>query len=308
MAAAGDPRPLSRDPARQGAAGVTTGELDTAAERFIRSQGGSRPSRATAASPDRSAPRPTRWSCTASRAATSSSRGDILSIDIGVVLDGWVADAAITHPIGNATPIASACWRPPRGTVRRRRAVPARQPPGRRLARRSRRAWSGRLLGDPLAGRARHRARHARGPADPQLRQPAPAGAGGGHGGGDRADGQRRHHVRMGSDNWAVYSQDGSLAAHFEHTVAVTADGRASSPRGTSWSGTAWRRPLRRLSPPANIPPVLLLTVGAEPSPGLPRPSSSSIRSPDHGAMRSAPQSSRCARSARSSAAAVRSS
>jgi methionyl aminopeptidase len=33
------------------------------------------------------------------------------------------------------------------------------------------------------------------------------------------------HHVRMGQDNWAVYSQDGSLAAHFEHTVAVTADG-----------------------------------------------------------------------------------
>ena len=33
-------------------------------------------------------------------------RGDILSIDIGVVLDGWVADAAVTHPIGNVTPIA----------------------------------------------------------------------------------------------------------------------------------------------------------------------------------------------------------
>jgi methionyl aminopeptidase len=31
--------------------------------------------------------------------------------------------------------------------------------------------------------------------------------------------------VRMGEDGWAVYSQDGSLAAHFEFTVAVTADG-----------------------------------------------------------------------------------
>ena len=29
----------------------------------------------------------------------------------------------------------------------------------------------------------------------------------------------------MGSDNWSVYSQDGSLAAHFEHTVAITAEG-----------------------------------------------------------------------------------
>jgi methionyl aminopeptidase len=31
--------------------------------------------------------------------------------------------------------------------------------------------------------------------------------------------------VRMGDDGWAVYSEDGSLAAHFEFTVAVTADG-----------------------------------------------------------------------------------
>ena len=33
------------------------------------------------------------------------------------------------------------------------------------------------------------------------------------------------HAVRMGDDNWAIYSQDGSLTAHFEHTIAVTADG-----------------------------------------------------------------------------------
>jgi methionyl aminopeptidase len=34
-----------------------------------------------------------------------------------------------------------------------------------------------------------------------------------------------RHQIRMGDDNWAIYSQDGSLAAHFEFTIAVTADG-----------------------------------------------------------------------------------
>ena len=34
-----------------------------------------------------------------------------------------------------------------------------------------------------------------------------------------------RHAVRMGDDDWAIYSQDGSLAAHFEFTVAITADG-----------------------------------------------------------------------------------
>jgi methionyl aminopeptidase len=29
----------------------------------------------------------------------------------------------------------------------------------------------------------------------------------------------------MGDDGWAIYSQDGSLAAHFEFTVAITAGG-----------------------------------------------------------------------------------
>ena len=31
--------------------------------------------------------------------------------------------------------------------------------------------------------------------------------------------------VRMGSDGWAIYAQDGSLAAHFEFTVAITSAG-----------------------------------------------------------------------------------
>ncbi len=31
--------------------------------------------------------------------------------------------------------------------------------------------------------------------------------------------------VRIGYDGWAIYSQDGSLTAHFEFTVAITAEG-----------------------------------------------------------------------------------
>ena len=34
-----------------------------------------------------------------------------------------------------------------------------------------------------------------------------------------------RHAVRVGEDHWSIYSQDGSLAAHFEFTIAITADG-----------------------------------------------------------------------------------
>ena len=33
------------------------------------------------------------------------------------------------------------------------------------------------------------------------------------------------HEVEMGDDNWAIYTKDGSLSAHFEHTVAITKNG-----------------------------------------------------------------------------------
>ena len=56
--------------------------------------------------------------------------------------------------------------------------------------------------------------------------------------------------VRMGDDGWAVYSEDGSLAAHFEFTVAVTA-GRPADPHAlapgvadpASPSGRGHKRP-----------------------------------------------------------------
>ena len=41
--------------------------------------------------------------------------------------------------------------------------------------------------------------------------------------------------VRAGGDGWAIYAQDGSMTAHYEFTVAVTADG----PRVL----TPWHRP-----------------------------------------------------------------
>ena len=42
-----------------------------------------------------------------------------------------------------------------------------------------------------------------------------------------------RHDVRLADDHWAIYSQDGSLAAHFEFTIAVGPDGpRILTPEG----------------------------------------------------------------------------
>ena len=174
--------------------GVTTGELDEAAERFIRSQGAEPAFKGYRGFPGSICASPNSMVVHGIPGTYELKRGDILSIDVGVILDGWVADAAMTHPIGNVTPIASKLLAvTTRVAVRRRRAVPARQPPRRRLARRPGAGRGRGLRRDPLARGPRDRPRHARGPADPQLRRPRHRPrARGGHGPRHRADGQRR--------------------------------------------------------------------------------------------------------------------
>ena len=241
----------------------------------IRSQGAEPAFKGYRGFPDRSAPRRTRWSCTASRALPARPRRHPLDRHRRV-LDGWVADAAITHPIGTVTPIASRLLASTRAALFD--AVEQCRP-GNRLgdvshAVQARVEQDGFSVIRSLVGHGIGRDMHE----DPQIPNFGDPGTGP-----ELEEGMvlaiepmvnaGTHHVRMGSDNWAVYSQDGSLAAHFEHTVAITADGRASSPLARA-GRTAWRRPRRRLSPPAGIPPAATSTVGVEPSPGLPRPSS----------------------------------
>ena len=88
--------------------GVTTKELDLAAEKLIRSQEREPAFKGYRGFPPRSAPRPTRWSSTGSRALRAK-RGDVLSVDVGVIKDGWVADAAMTVPIGPIDPRRASC-------------------------------------------------------------------------------------------------------------------------------------------------------------------------------------------------------
>src|SRR5579884_2812277 len=86
--------------------GVTTGELDGAAERFIRSQGAEPAFKGYRGFPGSICTSPNSMVVHGIPGAYTLSRGDILSIDVGVILDGWVADAAITVPIGNVSSVA----------------------------------------------------------------------------------------------------------------------------------------------------------------------------------------------------------
>ena len=116
--------------------GVTTAELDEAAERFIRSQGAEPAFKGYRGFPGSICASPNSMVVHGIPGSYQLQRGDILSVDIGVVLDGWVADAAITAPDRQRHADRQAAPGHHEGlAVRRRRAVRGGQPPRRRLAR-----------------------------------------------------------------------------------------------------------------------------------------------------------------------------
>jgi methionyl aminopeptidase len=229
IAAAGDVLVRCHDLLRGKARpGVTTKQLDEAAERFIRSQGAEPAFKGYRGFTGSICASPNSMVVHGIPGPYALRRGDVLSIDIGVVLDGWVADAAMTHPIGKVTPVATRLLATTRASLFD--AVEQCRP-GNRLGDVSH-AVQRRVESDgfsvirSLVGHGIGRDMHE----DPQIPNFGDPGTGP-----ELEDGMvlaiepmvnaGGHQVRMGSDNWAVYSQDGSLTAHFEHTVAVTADG-----------------------------------------------------------------------------------
>lgn len=209
-------------------AGVTTAELDQAAERFIRSQGGEPAFKGYRGFPGSICASPNSMVVHGIPGPYELQRGDLLSVDIGVVLDGWVADAAVTLPIGQISTVARTLLDTTRTSlfdaVEQCRA-------GNRLgdvshAVQSRVEEAGFSVIRSLVGHGIGRDMHE----DPQIPNYGRPGTGP-----DLEVGMvlavepmvnvGAHGIRMGSDNWAVYSQDGSLAAHFEHTVAITEAG-----------------------------------------------------------------------------------
>jgi methionyl aminopeptidase len=213
---------------RKARPGVSTADLDEAAEKFIRSQGAEPAFLGYRGFPGSICASPNSMVVHGIPGPYKLSRGDILSIDVGVILDGWVADAAITVPVGNVTPVAKqllTCTREAlfEGIEQCR--------PGNRLGDVSH-AIQQRVEADgfsvirALVGHGIGRDMHE----DPQIPNFGNPGTGPLLGEGmvlaiEPMVNVGAPPIRVGEDNWSVYSQDGTLAAHFEHTVAITADG-----------------------------------------------------------------------------------
>ena len=87
--------------------GVTTADLDEAAEKFIRSQGAEPAFKGYRGFPGSICASPNSMVVHGIPGPYRLERGDVISIDVGVILDGWVADAARTFAVGPVTPVAA---------------------------------------------------------------------------------------------------------------------------------------------------------------------------------------------------------
>src|SRR5437868_13753459 len=84
--------------------GITTGELDRLAEDFIREHGGVPTSKGYRGFPAATCISPNSMVVHGIPGSHRVEDGDLISVDVGVTLDGLVADSAYTFAIGEVDP------------------------------------------------------------------------------------------------------------------------------------------------------------------------------------------------------------
>jgi methionyl aminopeptidase len=208
--------------------GVTTRELDEVAEEFIRSHGGEPTFKGYKGYPAATCLSPNAMVVHGIPGKVRLEDGDILSVDVGVTLDGFVADSAWTFGVGSisaeAQRLLDTCKSALEAGIEQARA--------------------GNSIGDiseavqtvteaagfsvirSLVGHGVGRSMHE----DPQVPNFVSS-----YRGPELKEGMTiaiepmitagGPDVYIHDDEWSISTADGSLAAHFEHTVAVTAAG-----------------------------------------------------------------------------------
>jgi methionyl aminopeptidase len=208
--------------------GVTTAELDAIAEEYITSQGGHPTFKGYRGYPAATCLSPNDMVVHGIPGPYELAEGDILSCDVGVTLDGFVTDSAFTFAVGEisgeAERLLEACQAALAAGVEQCR-------PGNRLSDISHAVQqvtesAGFSVVRSLVGHGVGRSMHE----DPQI----PNYGEPGHGP-LLAEGMTfaiepminvgTPEIYVHEDEWSISTADGSLSAHFEHTVAVTESG-----------------------------------------------------------------------------------
>jgi methionyl aminopeptidase len=207
--------------------GVTTKDLDELADEFIRSRGGIPTFKGYRGYPASICASPNSMVVHGIPGPYALRDGDLLSVDVGVTLDGFVADSAYTFAVGEITDEAERLLEAGQAAlaagIEQCRA-------GNRLSDISHAVQvaterEGFSVVRSLVGHGVGRSMHEE-PQIPNYGEPGrgPLLAAGmtfaiepmiTAGGAD---------VVLHDDEWSISTADGSLAAHFEHTVAITAD------------------------------------------------------------------------------------
>ena len=208
--------------------GITTEELDRIADEYIRSQGAVPTSQGYKGYPKATCISPNDVVVHGIPGRYTVRDGDLVTIDVGVTLDGFIADSAYTFAVGDIEPDARDLLDAGRKALE---LGIAQARPGNRVGDISaavQRYVEGagfsvvRSLVGHGVGRSYHEDPHipnfgepGRGPLlsegmtiaiEPMIT------AGGAE-------------VLVHDDEWTISTEDGSLSCHFEHTVAITAEG-----------------------------------------------------------------------------------
>ncbi|MGZ4309022.1 MAG: type I methionyl aminopeptidase [Gaiellaceae bacterium] len=205
--------------------GVTTEELDTLADEFIRGQGGEPTFKGYRGYPASICASPNDMVVHGIPGPYALQDGDILSVDVGVTLEGFVADSAYTFHIGEvsaeAERLLEACQTALAAGIAQCR-------PENRLSDISHAIQAvteenGFSVVRSLVGHGVGRSMHE----EPQIPNYGEPGRGP-----QLSPGMTfaiepmitagSPEVVLHDDEWSISTSDGSLAAHFEHTVAIT--------------------------------------------------------------------------------------
>jgi len=208
--------------------GATTGELDALAEEYIRSYDGYPTFKGYKGYPAATCLSPNDMVVHGIPGAYRLGDGDILSVDVGVTLEGFVADSAWTFPVGEisagAQRLLDACEAALEAGIEQ--AQVGKDIGDISAAVQSKVEAAGFSVIRSLVGHGVGRSMHE----DPQIPNFVTS-----YRGPELREGMTlaiepmitagRPDVYIHDDDWSISTVDGSLAAHFEHTVAVTGAG-----------------------------------------------------------------------------------
>jgi methionyl aminopeptidase len=208
--------------------GVTTGELDALAEEYIRSHDGYPTFKGYKGYPAATCLSPNDMVVHGIPGPYRLGDGDILSVDVGVTLEGFVADSAWTFAVGEisaqAQRLLDACEAALEAGIEQ--AQVGKDIGDISAAVQSRVEEAGFSVIRSLVGHGVGRSMHE----DPQIPNFVTS-----YRGPELREGMTLAiepmitvggpDVYIHDDDWSISTVDGSLAAHFEHTVAVTGTG-----------------------------------------------------------------------------------